>query len=61
MSIEGRMESLLRKHQELHNKVEVLEAEKAPEKYILPIKKQKLQIKDEMCHLKKRLDSQPVL
>jgi hypothetical protein len=52
MSIEGRMESLQRKHKELHAKVEALEAENAPEKYIIPVKKQKLQIKDEMRNLK---------
>jgi hypothetical protein len=55
MSIEGRMESLQRKHKELHAKVEALEAENAPEKYIVPFKKQKLQIKDELCNLKQRM------
>jgi hypothetical protein len=55
MSIEGRLESLQRKHRILHNTVEALEAENAPEKYITPVKKQKLQIKDEMCHLRKQI------
>ena len=37
MSIEGRLESLERKRKDLHDKVEALEAEKAPEKYITPL------------------------
>jgi len=32
----------------LHNRIEVLEAEKAPEKYIKPLKVEKLMIKDEI-------------
>jgi len=36
------------KHKELHEKIEVLEAEKAPEKYIIGLKKQKLQVKTEL-------------
>jgi len=36
------------KHKELHDKIEALEAEKAPEKYIIDLKKQKLQVKTEL-------------
>ena len=36
------------KHKELHEKIEALEAEKAPEKYIIGLKKQKLQVKTEL-------------
>ena len=36
------------KHKELHDKIEALEAEKAPEKYITDLKKQKLQVKTEL-------------
>lgn len=53
MSIEGRLESLKRKHTDLHGKIEALEAEKAPEKYIIPMKKRKLLIKDEISQLEK--------
>jgi uncharacterized protein YdcH (DUF465 family) len=53
MSIEGRIESLKRKHVELHDRIEVLEAERAPEKYITPLKKEKLVIKDELARLGK--------
>lgn len=55
MSITGRIESLERKHNELHDRVGSLEAEKAPDKYIAPLKKQKLQIKDEIAQLRKTL------
>jgi len=51
MSIEGRIESLRRKHTELHDRIEVLEAERAPEKYIVPLKKEKLVLKDELAKL----------
>jgi hypothetical protein len=53
MSIEGRLESLERRRKELHDKVEALEAEKAPEKYITPLKRQKLQLKDDIAHLRR--------
>lgn len=44
----NRRDYLKKKHKELHDKIEVLEAEKAPEKYITDLKKQKLQIKTEL-------------
>ena len=46
MSIENHIEALKRKHAALHNQIEVLEAEKAPDKYITPLKKEKLRLKD---------------
>ena len=51
MSIEGRIESLERKHKELHTRIEALEAERAPETFIVPLKKEKLSIKDELTDL----------
>jgi len=40
--------SLKRKHNDLHKRIEVLEAEKAPDKYIKQLKKEKLAIKDKI-------------
>ena len=51
MSIEGRLESLKRKHIDLHARIEVFEAENVPDKYIIPLKKEKLKIKDEIVSL----------
>jgi hypothetical protein len=51
MSIEGRIESLKRKHINLHARIEVFEAEKVPEHYIIALKKEKLKIKDELLLL----------
>lgn len=51
MSIEGRIESLERKHKELHDRVEALEAERAPDKYVKPLKLEKLKVKDELTDL----------
>jgi hypothetical protein len=48
MSVEGRIKSLTSKHTELHDRIEALEAEHAPDKYIIPLKKEKLLIKDEL-------------
>jgi len=48
---EARIESLERKHKELHNQIEALEAEKAPDKYITPLKIRKLRLKDEINSL----------
>lgn len=44
--------SLERKHMDLHTRIEALQAEKAPDKYIVPLKKEKLTIKDEIERLK---------
>jgi hypothetical protein len=51
MSIEGRIESLKRKHRDLHERIKVFEAEKVPEQYIVSLKKEKLKIKDELMTL----------
>lgn len=52
MTIQGRLESLESKHKELHERIGALEAEKAPDKYIAPLKKMKLNIKDEIADLR---------
>ena len=51
MSVEGRIESLTRKHKDLHARIEVLEAERAPDEFIHKLKKEKLAIKDELLKL----------
>lgn len=51
MSLIGRIEALERKHKDLHTRIEALEAERAPEKYITPLKKEKLMLKDELASL----------
>lgn len=59
MSIESRLVALERKHKDLHSKIEALEAEKAPDRYIKTLKVEKLVIKDEMNIIqKKMLDGQ---
>ena len=52
MSVEGHIEALTRKHKDLHKRIEALEAEHAPEKYINPLKKEKLKLKDEIAKFK---------
>lgn len=49
MSTEGHIKSLKAKHNDLHTRIEVLEAEHVDEKYITPLKKEKLRIKDELA------------
>lgn len=49
MSVEGHIKALKNKHRELHERIEVLEAEHVDEKYITPLKKEKLRIKDEIA------------
>ena len=51
MNSKHRVEVLQKKHKELHNRVEALEAEHAPDEYITKVKKQKLAIKDEIEEL----------
>lgn len=48
MNIEGRIEALERKHKDLHSRIEALEGERAPDLYIIPLKKEKLEVKDEI-------------
>lgn len=52
-----RLASLERKHKQLHSKIDALEAEKAPDKYITPLKVEKLKIKDEIAKLSKQLQT----
>lgn len=47
-----RLASLERKHKDLHMRIEALEAERAPDKYIKPLKIEKLQLKDEIAKLR---------
>jgi uncharacterized protein YdcH (DUF465 family) len=54
-SIENRMEALVRKHRELDQRIIALEAERAPDKYINPLKKEKLLLKDEITQTEKLL------
>lgn len=49
----NRLDSLERKHKDLHTRIDALEAEKAPEKYITSLKKEKLALKDEIERLKR--------
>ena len=42
------VEYLTKKHAEIHEKIEVLEAEKAPDEYIQKFKKEKLMLKDKL-------------
>ena len=51
MNIDGRLDSLHRKHKKLHATIEALQAERAPEEYIIPLKKEKLALKDEIARL----------
>jgi len=51
----NRIASLERKHRDLHVRIEALQAEKAPDKYIQPLKKQKLAIKDEIEAISKKM------
>lgn len=53
MSIEGRIEALERKHKDIHERIEALEAEHAPDIYITGLKKEKLILKDEINKLRK--------
>lgn len=48
----NRLASLESKHKDLHTRIEALQAEKAPDQYIVPLKKKKLALKDEMERLR---------
>lgn len=50
-----RIQLLEKRHKQLHNKIEVLEVEKAPEAYIKKAKVEKLKVKDEIAALKEYL------
>jgi len=49
--VAGRIGVLEAKHKELHEKVEVLEAERAPDDIVNKYKKEKLKLKDEIERL----------
>jgi len=49
----GRLASLESKHDDLHKRIESLQAEKAPDGYIAPLKKEKLLLKDEIERLRR--------
>ena len=51
MSNQSYLESLQKKHKELHATIEALEAEKAPDNIIRRRKKEKLAIKDKISKL----------
>lgn len=44
----NKIDYLKEQHKKIHERIEALEAEKAPEKYITDLKKQKLSIKDQI-------------
>ena len=54
-SVENRMEALVRKHRDLDQRIIALEAERAPDKYINPLKREKLLLKDEITKTEKLL------
>lgn len=47
--------ALKNKHHNLDKKIEALIAEKAPDTYITPLKKQKLKLKDEIVKIEQKL------
>jgi hypothetical protein len=48
----NRLASLERKHNDLHKRIEALQGERAPDKYITNLKKEKLACKDEIERIK---------
>ena len=52
-TLENRLASLKTKHKSLHDRIEVLTAEKAPDEIIAKLKKEKLSLKDEIFDLEK--------
>jgi hypothetical protein len=48
----GRLASLQEKHRDLHQRIDALEAEKAPDKYVTPLKVKRLALKDMITKLK---------
>ena len=55
MALPDRLVSLKRKHKELHDRIEALEAERAPDKYVRPLKKEKLELKDNITAIESYL------
>lgn len=52
MGLTARLEALERRHRDLHNRIESLQAEKAPDIYITNLKREKLAIKDEIVRIR---------
>jgi|TARA_Y100000389_G_scaffold204364_1_gene256497 uncharacterized protein YdcH (DUF465 family) len=55
--LNNRLQSLIAKHKLVHEKVEVAEAEKVQEKFLVEMKKQKLSLKDEMWKINLEITS----
>ena len=55
--LNNRLQSLIAKHKIVHEKVEVAEAEKVQEKFLVEMKKQKLSLKDEMWKINLEITS----
>lgn len=55
MTIENRLIALKNKHHLLDKKIEVLIAERAPDVYIKPLKKEKLALKEEIVKIEDSL------
>jgi uncharacterized protein YdcH (DUF465 family) len=51
MTAAERAHFLEKKHKLLHDRIEVAEAEKCPDKYLTEMKKEKLALKDEISRL----------
>ena len=55
--LNNRLQSLIAKHKLVQEKVEVAEAEKVQEKFLVEMKKQKLSLKDEMWKINLEITS----
>ena len=55
--LNNRLQSLIAKHKLVHEKVEVAEAEKVQEKFLVEMKNQKLSLKDEMWKINLEITS----
>ena len=55
--LNNRLQSLIAKHKLVHEKIEVAEAEKVQEKFLVEMKKQKLSLKDEMWKINLEITS----
>ena len=53
--INNHLIALKNKHHNLDKKIEALIAEKAPDTYITPLKKEKLKLKDEIVKIEQKL------
>jgi hypothetical protein len=55
-----RLDALQRKHKDLAERVEVLEAERAPDEVVQNVKKEKLAVKDEIARVMEQIDQNSV-